>query len=244
MSGCHPDNEDINLLDTWKDVREISKRLSKLYLFVLGHQLGEKNLANRVQDLETSITDLNQDIIDRSYDYEKYITGLSERVVNLEDQLKSVRKMSTMINDLTHRITGIETLIISHEQYLKKLESNQLVQQLDPKVWQFLHERIDKLEGFNLIARVENLENAFNDLNGRDLELRDRVEQLESKINIVNKIPNITGLINRSIKALQDSEDMKPFKCPVCDGTRICHSKDPGLLWQCQSCEGKGIVWS
>jgi hypothetical protein len=60
--------------------------------------------------------------------------------------------------------------------------------------------------------------------------LNDKVEKLESELSLAK----VWG--SRSFP-------QQPHKCPVCDGTRICHSKDSGLSWQCQSCDGKGIVW-
>lgn len=34
-----------------------------------------------------------------------------------------------------------------------------------------------------------------------------------------------------------------PYKCPVCDGTRFCYGKETMKRYECESCDGKGIVW-
>lgn len=60
-----------------------------------------------------------------------------------------------------------------------------------------------------------------------------RLDQLETELSVV-----------RALRARgYQYKEKKPHKCPVCEGTRVCHSKDSGLSWQCESCEGKGIVW-
>lgn len=48
--------------------------------------------------------------------------------------------------------------------------------------------------------------------------------------------------LNKRIKKL---ESRKPHKCPVCDGKGYCHSSGINIAsgGQCQSCQGKGIVW-
>lgn len=141
-------------------------RLLKLELYIFGHQLGEKNLSNRVQDLESSIVDDHEDILD-------------------------------------------------------------------------IEARLDILNDSN-----KNLEKSINDI--------------ESKLNSINFLPD---LINRAIKVFQDSDGLKPFKCPICEGNKMIRMgymsgqedllnmsgwrKDPlgYFVKECDTCEGKGIVW-
>lgn len=73
-----------------------------------------------------------------------------------------------------------------------------------------------------------------------------RMDELEYKIHKLDRLimPQING-INARIRSLEitdENNNKKPHKCPVCEGTRHC-SSESGLSWQCESCEGKGIVW-
>ncbi len=73
-----------------------------------------------------------------------------------------------------------------------------------------------------LVCKIELMEK-----NLLDLEARTRIHES----NIYKRLTAI------------DNPSKKPYKCPVCDGTRSCHTKEKDLSWQCESCEGKGIVW-
>jgi|SRR5579863_2733370 len=46
------------------NIKLLTDRFNGLENFIIGHKLGEKNLANRVQDLETAIEDLSQDVLE------------------------------------------------------------------------------------------------------------------------------------------------------------------------------------
>lgn len=60
------------------------------------------------------------------------------------------------------------------------------------------------------------------------------IDELSNKLHNLKSMPNVAWA----------KYNKMPFKCPVCEGTRICTSKeDMGLSWQCEPCEGKGIVW-
>jgi hypothetical protein len=118
------------------------------------------------------------------------------------------------------------------EERIKKIESSQLLQKLDPQVWKLLTKRIDKIEEMTL--------------NGLSIEayvkLNDKVLELEKYVKNMTEV-----YIKKFVK------NAVPHKCPVCTGfgsTRISEntaaapSKHFIKTEPCNFCDGKGIVWS
>ncbi len=104
-----------------------------------------------------------------------------------------------------------------------------------------LKERLEKLESY---MKMEDRVTAS--------DIIIRVYNLERKIEAIG---DISDAINRMIELGQKQDEMKPFKCPVCDGKRDIftpetmsfdirfNEKKIGFS-ACNACEGKGIVWS
>lgn len=128
------------------------------------------------------------------------------------------------------------------EKRLSKLESSKLSQELDPKVWAYVHERINKIESNvshldinvamlnlkasknednNLTERIENIEKqlrSLEDHKNRQIDenrkISHKVEGLEISIS-VNK--SDVSYAHRKIDEMENS-NKKPHKCPVCEG--------------------------
>lgn len=60
--------------------------------------------------------------------------------------LQDLRKMADDLEDLKSSTKAYHDNLDYVLKRIEKLESNQLGQQLDPKVWVFVNERLDKLE--------------------------------------------------------------------------------------------------
>jgi len=115
---------------------------------------------------------------------------------------------------LAYRITRLES---RYESFSKTQHPSLLKKRLDE-----LENKIEKVEGY---MQIEDRVTASHVLL--------RVDKLEEMQSAMLTMPNVVWT----------KYHKTPYKCPVCEGTRLCYSKDSDLSWQCESCEGKGIVW-
>ncbi|HWY33269.1 MAG TPA: hypothetical protein VNX68_01405 [Nitrosopumilaceae archaeon] len=100
------------------------EKLEGLYEFILGHKLGEKNLANRVQDLETTYYKFNEDLINIEVEVDnknKSVDELKERIEKLEG-ITDFKKLEACI------FNGAQThlSILKCESEIKKLRNDGL----------------------------------------------------------------------------------------------------------------------
>lgn len=125
-----------------------------------------------------------------------------------------------------------------HEQILNKISEITTLSQLKDMIW--------------------SLERNFGDL---QLEAQVRLNDLEKEIQFILDDPekkttfiHQLSLLNKRLTKIEiENEEIrnrkKPHKCPVCDGYKSTNKKienDFGLgeiIYECKSCEGKGIVW-
>ncbi len=171
------------------------------------------------------------------FDSEQLVSPMCEHIQRLEERIKELER-----SDYDERIHDLEN--VEAEPRLNNLESARLTQHLDPKVWVYVNERLDKLES------MVSLEIAHLEARTRELERFQDITHLEYKAK------------------------RKPHKCPVCDGrkktTEIkketlklhdnehCKMLAPHSCWNmcmsckgafhheyedCLTCEGKGVVW-
>lgn len=127
---------------------------------------------DRLDKLESE-NKMRQDTIacvDRAYDEE--CEKLEKRIITLEERgsyqsdvnakiSRSVDEIAEPFSDFDERITYLEKL--ESESRLMKLESTKLTQELDPKVWVFMKEQIDKLEQSILETRIQFIDQLGND---------------------------------------------------------------------------------
>jgi hypothetical protein len=60
------------------------------------------------------------------------------------------------------------------------------------------------------------------------------------------ELSEIVSNLSMNIDKLLSSNKRQPFKCPVCNGTKLIQSKVETKILRfdsCVACEGKGIVW-
>lgn len=111
------------------------------------------------------------------------------------------------------------------KERIEKLESEKLTQQLDPKVWVFVNDRLDKLEECFKLQAYRNK----CDIESHEI-INEKIEKLEKLLN---------------------SYGRKIHKCPVCKGSGNLkgidvnhHNFDLYIKYvSCHSCDGKGIIW-
>jgi uncharacterized coiled-coil protein SlyX len=111
-----------------------------------------------------------------------------------------------------------------------------------------LSKRISKLEDNCIAAHPIKLSDRVKDIEYRlehivalptelDIRLQDVERQLDSSQGYIKELRERLKDIELSIRIKY------PHRCPICEGTRLCHNKENGLSWQCESCGGKGVLW-
>ncbi len=204
----------------------------------------------------------------------KNIIFEGERIKKLEDMMNDSLSPSAYaillkrIEILEHLFSGkvknpiydaIETHIEGFNLRIQSLESDSRGIALDPKVWDFLTKRIDKLENkvidlFDLEELVAALEN---------IQAESRLIALESQSFGITLDPKVWDFLTKRVDELETGLNLvkalgsrayhpkKPHKCPVCGGC----GNDKGETIQntnyefamkyaaCHACEGKGIIW-
>lgn len=152
----------------------------------------------------------NLDIIKIIKDFEKleaHVNKLHD-MINLDDRLTA--------KDVLDRLTTLESSGLSHE--------------LDPKVWAYVNERLDKLESKTMIM----------------IDIQEHMKQSQWVYQQIERLDNCFSSVGQSCKI--------PHRCPACDGT----GKDKSRLVaqpydqeikvlvnpDCHACEGKGVLWN
>jgi hypothetical protein len=165
---------------------------------------------------------------------------LQDRISMLQDR---IFKLESNVNNLSLQVNEVKDVIdpIPYNNIINRvtrLESSNVTQELDPKVWAFVNERLDKLEG--LFLRMDHHEASLQRKWQANTELSQRLSEIEDLVNAIRGSYN--NLCAPSLKQI-------PHKCPVCDGNKkvldkLCSFTNAGVHYRnCGSCEGKGIVW-
>lgn len=144
---------------------------------------------------------------------------------------------------------NIQEKVNSHEEYLKHIDKIALCD--SDKVIANQKSLQDNIEiCFQRIEKIEKFHEKFMDVLKEDIDKWQ--EQHKEILERLDKIESIIDMMNNNI-------GKTPHRCPVCDGNGTMHlvyipndmstisvKRDAlGRLCQnCQSCEGKGIVWS
>lgn len=118
--------------------------------------------------------------------------------------------------DLDERITDLENL--NCERRLLQLESERIAQQLDPKVWVFVNERLDNLE--KNISRYHELV-----LGACPIDIEKNI-----RVNIKGKAPHKCPVCGGN-----------GLKWDITDNQGLPWPTSQKI--DCRSCAGKGIVW-
>jgi len=176
--------------------------------------------------------------LDKNWDLSyKSDDNLSKRIVAIYETVEEMRDHDARINDLEK---------IGVEQRLIKLESDKLSQELDPKVWVHMNERVDKLESMTAMLDLQIKAKKFEVEMDRGNHYMECFSALIKKAN--DKIDNLEQLIyDRKDKRLSN---VKPHKCPVCNGEGRVKLEKPLIKdnityfsISCVPCKEQGIVW-
>ena len=83
--------------------------------------------------------------------------------------------------------------------------------------------------------RIEKIEGDLNHVPSFEY-IDEKLKKLENKIEAIG---DISDAINRMIELAQDTDEKKPYVCPLCkgEGTPIHYAMT------CTVCDDKGIVW-
>ena len=194
----------------------------------------EKELDLRVSKLESENKMRQNTIACVNRAYVTACEELHKRLSDLEEhknhQIYENRKMSLRVDELDEKFTdyyesmradirlhgGVikprQELEIEYEKLInriERLESSKLSQELDPKVWVFVKERLDKLESSILETRIQ-----FIDQLGKD-----------TKPHVCPVCQGLTLLSRKFIDtACNEKTDLPPALCLACEGK--------GVLWK------------
>lgn len=160
-------------------------------------------------------------------------------VRSLQEEIKGLHAHINKIHDMVNtedRITASDVLI-----RLTKLESSKLSQELDPKVWVFVNERLDKLESSVNMMSLELKAKEFK------VDLDKGSMFMECLVGLEDKLQS---QINESREQFMSINGKRPHICPVCNG--LGKRENIFLVEQilttdrfihCNACKGEGIVW-
>lgn len=168
----------------------------------------------------------------------KGLDNLSKRI-NFLEQENEIRKDTFSCMD-----SAYNNAMLDLEKRINKLESCQLSQQLDPKVWVHINERLDEAESTLAMLQLELKAKQFK------ADMNEGERFMECLSGLENKLQNQIDDAKAQFKSIYGK---RPHECPICksfgspfivsdkcaDGPRKHHlSHNP-----CHGCEGKGIVW-
>lgn len=161
------------------------------------------------------------------------------KLIDLHKMVEDFERVHESLSIMDSRIKGHWELNYKAQENLsnrlEKIESNQLAQQLDPKVWVHVNDRLEKLE-----SKIGVL-----DFNNWMAIIQDLEKKMQSKLD------NMMEVFKCNWAADQSRKSVKPHKCPVCSTAGLVWdiTSEEGLPWpnsekiKCSSCHGKGIVW-
>lgn len=195
MSGCHPTHEDEdfqNVSPIMKMIQDLMERVrvledSSAKQWDLSYKADE-NLSKRLEKLNSEMNVF----LSRLIQVEESYSGLFHDYNHLEDAIAELRSHETEDHD--ERIHDLEN--IGAEQRLVRLESERLTNQLDPKVWAHVAERLDKLESMtsmlDLMIKAKEFGvqmaegNRYMEcLAGLENKLNDKIIRLEERYKFV-----------------------------------------------------------
>jgi vacuolar-type H+-ATPase subunit I/STV1 len=202
------------------------------------------------------------DMVKRLADNEHYIQHCHQAIEKYFDKIEQLERRQKVTREL------FDVFVEGTNNRLEKLESSKLSQELDPKVWVFVNERLDKLENAEQrqykVERIaaEQRQNKFEHI----ADLEKRVKDIEYRISHIVELPNELDIrlqeVERKVDKLFDNFtqlkkeiycNKKPHCCPVCEGNKVriylntdvdgSNFKSQVQENNCHVCEGKGIIW-
>ncbi len=197
------------------------------------------------------------------------IEVLSEKIDEHQNRLNMGCVSIKKLEDQVKQINGQKFSEFHHlTPRVERLESNHLAQQLDPKVWAFMHERLDKIESdLSSGDGLKEIWLAINEVRGKLSGLESFIDDsrkvlkddLEKHFQWYESVEHRLDLVqNQQTRAYQPR---RPHQCPNCRGCGRLYDDVLAILTQgeyppetqldhegrrykiCISCEGEGIVW-
>ena len=175
---------------------------------------------------------------------------LAERIKEISNWMLDKQERFKYFDDSIDKLENFNTDILhDFERRLIKLESSKLSQELDPKVWFFVNERLDKLESKTMIM----------------IDIEEHLKQISWVHQQINRLDTIISSLVDKIADIANycyKEKKTPHKCPVCegigsnkpelratmqsmsiDGVQCKAGESVFFKASCRSCEGKGVLW-
>lgn len=190
-----------------ESISNILQKLSILQVRVDELHSTEKDMLARLTILEINRA---HSFIDRKEirkiikDHEKRIDEFYEDISDdIAAQSAQIKEQERDLGHLDERISGLEEMGI--EPRILRLESSNITQGLDPKVWAFVNERLDSLE-IKTNKMFYNIELLLNH---------------QKQVEKPNVCPVCMGKGSSSLKELTNGTPFIIMPCPSCEGKGI-----------------------